>query len=532
MSIKKTPLRENSHRGIARSAAVISLAALASRILGFTRDMVIARMFGIYVYAQAFVIAFKIPNLFRDVLAEGASNAAVVPVLCEYAGKRSREEFWELANVVLNLLLIILSALTLAGVIFAPVIVHIAAPGFAASPEKLEATIRLTRIIFPYIILVSLAAYATAILNSLKVFAFPAFAPCLLNISIIVCALLFGEGIKGLASGVLAGGLLQLAAQVPLLYRRGFRPRLSVKLKHPAAHRIGRLMLPRLLSTSIYQLNNFVDTIFGSLAGVVGEGGVAILYFSYRLVQFPVGIFSNALAQAVLPVLATQALDENPRGLRRTVSWGVRAVFFVMLPASVGLGALAVPIVGVLFGGGRFDAVSAHLTADTLVFYSVGLWAYGATKMLQASFFALKDTVTPTKVSALALALNVVLNSVFIFPLKTGGIALATSISGIVSFCVLYAALRRRLGDFHSGEIAASGLRILAASACMGFVAYFVYHAGYAPVHTRAGAAANLLLAITAGVASYAGLCVVFRVREMGQLIGLLRGRDALRSSL
>ncbi|MDD4895079.1 MAG: murein biosynthesis integral membrane protein MurJ, partial [Candidatus Omnitrophica bacterium] len=310
MSTSKYSLGSHN-QAVARSATVISLATLASRILGFIRDVVIARLFGVYLHAQAFVIAFRIPNLFRDFVGEGASNAAIVPVLSEYNLKRSREEFWELANILLNLLLVMLSIITILGIIFSPLIVRMIAPGFIPFPEKLEATIRLNRIIFPYILLIGLAAYAMAVLNSLKNFTVSALAPCLLNISIIICALLFGEGTKGLASGVLLGGLLQLAVQVPVLYRKGFNPKLIFNFNHPGLVQVRRFMLPRIASSGIYQLNNFVDSIFGSLIAVVGDGGVAVLYFAYRLIQFPIGIFSNALAQAILPTLSTQALEEN-----------------------------------------------------------------------------------------------------------------------------------------------------------------------------------------------------------------------------
>ncbi|MFA5096998.1 MAG: murein biosynthesis integral membrane protein MurJ, partial [Candidatus Omnitrophota bacterium] len=320
---------QTTNRSIARSAGVIGLATFISRLLGFLRDVVIARLFGVYIYAQAFVIAFRIPNLFRDMVGEGATNAAFVPVFSEYSRRHTKEDFWELANVVLNLLLVILMAITVLGIIFSPLLVRLIAPGFAADPEKLAATITLNRIIFPYILLVSLSAYAMGVLNSLKHFVVPAFAPCLLNISIIVFALLFGEGIKGLALGVLTGGLLQLAIQIPVLYKKGFRLKLPRTLKHPAAYAMGKLMLPRVASSCIYQLNNFVDSIFGSLAWIVGEGGVAVLYFSYRLVQFPLGVFSNALAQAILPTLSTHALEDSNAGLKHTLSWGLRAVFLV-----------------------------------------------------------------------------------------------------------------------------------------------------------------------------------------------------------
>lgn len=511
----------STSKSVIKSAGIIGFATLCSRLLGFIRDVVIARLFGVYVYAQAFVIAFKIPNLLRDLAGEGAANAAFVPVFSEYNLKHAREEFWELAGVVLNLVLVALMALTVLGVVFSPLIVRLIAPGFIADPYKLETTVKLSRIIFPYILLIGLAAYAVGLLNSLKHFAIPAFAPCLLNISIIVFALLFGEGIKGLALGVLAGGVLQLAVQIPVLYKKGFRLKLFRRFKHPAAALIGKLMLPRLLSSSIYQLNNFVDSIFGSLAWVVGEGGVAVLYFSYRLIQFPLGIFSNALSQAILPTFSTQALEESRAKLKQTLSFGLRAVFFVMLPASCGFMALSGPIVLTLFGGGRFDMNSARLTANALFFYSIGLFAYGATKILQSCFFALKDTLTPAKVSGLALAVNIILNSIFMFPLKIGGLALATSVSGINTFFILFFILRKRLGDFGTKEIAASFARILAASICMAGLSLFV-----------SGAIPNKFLSLSAsvisGILSYIIFCFIFRVSEMRELWKLVVNRKRL----
>lgn len=508
MSIDNPP---PTHRSVARSAGTIGLATFISRLLGFLRDIVIARLFGVYVYAQAFVIAFRIPNLFRDLVGEGAANAAFVPVFSEYARRHTKEEFWELSNVVLNLLLVILMSITLLGIIFSPLIVRLIAPGFIAEPEKLAATITLNRIIFPYILLICLSAYCMGILNSLKNFAVSAFAPCLLNISIIVFALLFGEGIKGLALGVLVGGALQLAVQIPVLYKKGFRLRPPRTLKHPAAYTIGKLMLPRVASSCIYQLNNFVDSIFGSLAIIVGEGGVAVLYFSYRLIQFPLGVFSNALSQAILPVLSEHALEESNARLKHTLSWGLRAVFLVMVPASVALMVLARPIVSTLFGGGRFDAYSIGLTAGALFYYSIGLSAYGATKILQSCFFGLKDTVTPTKVAALSLALNVIFIIAFIYPLKIAGIALATSLSGIVTFLVLFFILKKRIGDFGAKEIAASFLRVLPAGLGMGAACYFSAGLGLNKY-------LNLAIDVMVGAAAYIILCFVFRVSEMRQL--------------
>lgn len=243
----------STNKAIAKSASTIGFFTLCSRILGFIRDIIIARLFGVYLYAQAFVIAFRIPNLLRDLLGEGAANAALVPVFSEYHLKHPKEEFWKLVNVVLNLLLVILAAVVVFGIIFSPFIVRLIAPGFIASPLKLEITVRLSRIIFPYILLISLSAYVMAILNSLKHFALPAFAPCLLNISLIVFILLYGEGTAGLALGVLVGGILQLAVQIPALHKKGFRFKPFQSFKHPQAVTIGKLMLPRVFSSGIYQ---------------------------------------------------------------------------------------------------------------------------------------------------------------------------------------------------------------------------------------------------------------------------------------
>ena len=513
MSINKYPFG-SQNQAVARWASIISLATLTSRILGFIRDVIIARLFGVYLHAQAFVIAFRIPNLFRDLVGEGASNAAIVPVLSEYSLKHSKEEFWELVNILLNLLVVILSAITILGIIFSPLIVRLIAPGFIGSADKLQATINLNRIIFPYILLIGLAVYAMAVLNSLKSFAISAFAPCFLNIAIIVCALIFGEGTTGLATGVLLGGILQLAVQVPLLYKKGLRLKFILCFQHPAVIQIRKLMLPRLVSSSIYQFNNFVDSIFGSLVAIVGDGGVAVLYFAYRLIQFPIGIFSNAIAQAILPTFSTQALEDNQENLKNTLAWGLRIVFFVMLPTTALFMILADPLVFTLFGGGKFDLNSGRLTSNALFFYSIGLTAYGGTKILQSCFFALKDTVTPTKIAGLALLMNVILNALLMFPLKIGGLALATSISGIISFFFLFFILSRRLAGFGERKILKSCLRILAATLCMAAVCFLVNRA------------LNFGWALFCSALAYILFCFLFGVVELTELMHWLARKN------
>jgi putative peptidoglycan lipid II flippase len=266
-------------------------------------------------------------------------------------------------------------------------------------------------------------------------------------------------------------------------------------------------MLPRLASSSIYQFNNFADSIFGSLAAIVGDGGVAVLYFSYRLIQFPIGIFSNAIAQAILPTFSVQALEGNQENLKATLSWGLRAVFFVMLPATALFMVLAGPLVAALFSGGKFDFHSARLTSNALFFYSIGLTAYGGTKILQSCFFALKDTITPTKIAGVALLMNIVLNALLMFPLKIGGLALATSISGLVTFFILFFILRARLGGFAKHKILDSFLRILAATLCMAVVSFLVNRS------------LNLYWALFCSALAYIFFSFVFGVAELKEFL-------------
>lgn len=515
MSINKS---SHIHKSIIKSAGIVGFATFCSRILGFARDIIIARLFGVYVYAQAFVIAFKIPNLFRDLVGEGAANAAFVPVFSEYLQKGKKDEFWQLTNVILNLLLVVLTGISLLGILFAPVIVRVVAPGFMADPEKLRTTVLLTRILFPYILLISLSAYSAAMLNSLKHFALPAFTPCLLNISIIVFALIYGENVQGLSLGVLIGGVGQLVIQIPLLYKKGFRLKGFLKdFKHPAAKVIAKLMAPRLFSSSIYQLNNFVDSFFGSMALIVGEGAVAGLYFAYRLIQFPIGIFSNALSQVILPTFSTQALEDTSENIKRTLSFALRANFFVLLPASVIFMVLSGLLISTLFGGGKFDAYSVSMTSKVLFFYSIGLSAYGSTKIIQSCFFALKDTITPAKISFVALVTNIILNIAFMFPMKAAGLALATSISGINAFIILFILLKKKLDGFNTKEIWLSSARILLASLCMGGVCFYLSKRMYFETALLARIM-NLAVLLFAAVVSYAVFCYIFRVKEMRQL--------------
>lgn len=443
----------STNKSIVKSASIISLATIASRILGFIRDIIIAKLFGTRETAQAFVVALRIPNLLRDLVGEGATNSAVVPVFSEYLVKR-KEEFWHLVNVVLNLLFIVLSIVTILGITCAPIIVRLIAPGFAGNPAKLFLTIKLTRILFPYLIFISLTAYSMGILFVFKSFFTPSFSPCLLNIATIIAALLASRGMKepivGLAIGVLVGGLLQLSVQIPPLFKKGFKIERVKSLRHPRAKQIGKLLLPRVFGSAIYQLNIFVDTICASLGNIAGEGAVAAIYYANRIIQFPMAVFGIALASAVLPTMSELAAEKDLEKFKKTLMFSLRGIFLIMIPSSVMLIVLSQPLTKIFFQRGQFNSYSTAITSSALLFYAFGLFAYAGVKILVSCFYSLQDTLTPVKVAGLSLIVNVVLNVTLMFPLKVGGIALASAISAGLNFCILFYILKKRIGSFDS----------------------------------------------------------------------------------
>lgn len=455
-----------------RSAGTIGLATLISRVLGFVRDILMARLFGTSAPAQAFAVAFRLPNMLRDLVGEGAANAAFVPVLTAHRQRRP-DEFWTVSGALINLMALALAGLAGLGWLAAPGIVRLTAPGFLDDPEKLALTVRLTRWLFPYLWFIGLTALATGILNTLRQFTVPAYGPCLLNLAMIASILLaprYPEPVLVLAIGVLAGGALQLGVQVPLLVRRGWRPRRPRRLMHPVIPQALRLLGPRALGSGVYQLNLLVDTICASLGMIVGPGAVAALYYANRLFQFPLAIVGTALAQASLPWLSAQALEPSPVSLKRslitllTVTWGLA------IPSTVGLMVLGRTIVAVLFERGEFTPYSTAITAQALVWYALGLAAYMGVKILTNTCYALQDTATPVRTALVALGVNVVLNLALMWPMGVGGLALATSMASGCNLVLLWRSLQRRLGPLGGAEVWASARRVLAASVIMGLV--------------------------------------------------------------
>lgn len=509
----------STNKSIAKSAGIIGSATLLSRILGFIRDIVFAAFFGTGIFAQAFVVAFRIPNLFRDLIGEGATNAAVVPVLVEELTHKGRDEFWKLANVLLNLMLIVLTLLAIAGVIFARPIVIAIAPGFLQDSSKLNITIALTKTIFPYLIFIGLAAYSMGVLHSIRHFTAPAFGMSLLNVSLILCMFIYRQDILGLGIGVLLGGFLQMAVQVPVLLKNGISFR-QKGFMHPQIRKMLRLLGPRVFGSGVYQINVFVSTMLASIARIVGEGAVAALYFSNRILQFPLAIFAIALAQAALPALSGHIARKEAEEFRSTINFLLRSVLFVLLPASAGLIALSEPITATLLERGAFGGYSTLITSNALFFYAFGLLSYGAIKILVNGFYAMQDTRTPVKVAAISLVVNISLSVILMFRLKAGGLALANSISGILNASMLFFMLKKRLGTLHEKSLLISLSKISIASFLMGIFAFRLngYLWSLFPSETALYSVLNLILSISCAVVFYLTACHILRVSELREL--------------
>jgi putative peptidoglycan lipid II flippase len=458
---------ENSR--VVRAAGVVGVATMLSRIFGFIRDMVVAGFFGAGLTTDAFFVAFRIPNLLRRLLAEGSLTVSFVPVFTEYLRNKTREEALELANITFTALSIILVVVSLMGVAFSPLIVTVMAPGFVKAPAQYDLAVFLTRLMFPYIFLISLVALCMGILNSLRHFAAPALSPVVLNLSMIVAALtlrdFFREPIVSLAAGVMAGGILQLVMQWPFLVKMGVRLKPDFHFRHPGVKRIGLLMLPAAFGAAIYQINIFIGTI---LASLLPTGSVSYLYYADRIVELPLGVFAIAVGTATLPSFSEQVALGKIEELKRTIAFSLRLVLFITIPATVAMILLRSPIISVLFQRGEFGIQATTLTAQALLFYAVGLWAFSVIRIIVAVFYALQDTHTPMKAAIVSLIVNAVFSVALMFPLKHGGIALATSVASAVNVGMLWVILKRRVGIILDAEFYRSFGKTVFASLVMG----------------------------------------------------------------
>jgi putative peptidoglycan lipid II flippase len=435
-----------ARRAVARAAVVVSSATLASRILGFLRDLVVARAFGAGVATDAFFVAFRLPNLLRRLVAEGALSSAFVPVFTDYVSTRPPAETHRMLRAVSGVMLLLLSTLTLLGILAAPWIVRVMAPGFFANPATGELTVRLTRLMFPYLVLVGLAALVMGVLNAHRNFLLPALAPVALNVGIILGAVVLAprlsEPVVGLALGVLLGGLGQLLLQVPWLWARGLLAPPHIAFGHPAVRRVLGLMTPVVVGQSAIHIGTVINTI---IASFLAKGSVSYLYYADRLIEFPGGLFGVAIATAVLPTLSEQATRRDKAALRETLSFSLRLATFISMPAAIGLFVLSEPIVRVLYERGRFGPAETVGTAGAVAMYALGIVGSTTAKISAQAFFALGDTRTPVKVSIFAMALNCAIAATLAGPMGHVGLALAIAVAATVNAIGLTLFLRRRL---------------------------------------------------------------------------------------
>jgi len=517
--------RVSERERVSKAAGVVGFYTLLSRILGLVRDMVVARFFGAGMAADAFFVAFRIPNLLRRLFAEGSLTIAFIPVFTEYLHQKSKKDAFDLARAVLTLLAMVLALVTVLGVLFAPWVVRLQAFGFGGSGPKYELTVLLTRITFPYIFLVSLVAFFMGVLNSLRHFAAPAAAPIFLNVGIIAATLIISphlsEPVVGLAVGVLIGGVLQILLQLPWLIQKGVSLKPCWNPGHPAVRRIGLLMLPAIYGSAIYQVNQFIGTL---LASFLPQGSVSWLYYADRLMEFPLGVFAIAISTAALPSLSAQAAAKDLTEFRETLSHSVRLTFFITIPAMAGLMALGQPVIQIFFQRGAFDSLSTVMTTKALFCYAVGLWAFSANRVLVSAFYAFQDTRTPVKIATVTLFVNVGFSLLLMGPLKHAGLALATSLASSMQFFLLLFCLKRMQGVLHLRPILVSAFKSLAASALMGLCLYFLF-LGWRG--TGGGSFSRLVfmtvVLIVAGALGYFALAKLLGCRELGSMKDLIR---------
>ncbi len=509
----------------------LSAATMASRVLGLLRDQLFAALVGANRWSDAFVVAFRIPNLLRDLFAEGALSSAFVPTFAEAHARRGEEDAHRLANALLGLVLLVVGGVVLAGLAAAPLVVRLLAPGFG--PEEAAFAATLTRIMMPFLLLVSLSAVAMGMLNARSRFTAPALAPALFNVgAIAVGAWLWatGKGPRGAAVGwsvgTLAGGAMQLLAQWPSLHALGFRfrPRLGrAALADPGIRRIGRLMGAAVIGLSATQVNILVNTVFASHE----VGANTWLQMAFRLMQLPLGVFGVAIATVAGAGVAQRVATGDMDGVRETLGSAMRLVAFLNVPAAVGLMVLAHPIISLVYEHGRFGAADAAATADALLFYAVGLYGYSAVKVLAPAFYALDEARIPVIGSVVGMAGNVVLVLLLHPVLGFRGIALGTALAATANFAVLAVAWRLRHGGLGSAGVVPQLVRTLGASAAMVAVVLLTRTA-IAPGLPAAGLprqAALALVPIVTGALAYFAAAHLLGVRELAEVGAALRRR-------
>lgn len=518
---KNNKISNGNKRSISGSAAVVSVAVMCSRLLGLVREQVFASLFGAGFAYDSFVVAFRIPNLLRDLFGEGALSAAFVTVFSAYDTTKSREETWRLASNVLTFIAVLLSVITLLGIYFSGSIVSLLAPDFDLIAGKSELTRKLTVIMLPFLIVISLSAVVMGMLNTRGRFFIPALASSFFNLGSIIggTSLAFilpryGQpAITGMACGTLIGGILQLGVQLPSLYKTGYRYKFVLNLSDPGLKRVLKLMVPATIGLSATQINIFINTNFASGCA---QGSVSWLNYAFRLVQLPIGLFGVALSIAMLPVLAKQAAQKDIGEMKETMVSSLTMVLALTVPATFGLIILAEPIIRLIFEHGAFTEADTVATAQTLVFYAVGLFAYSANKVLVPAFYALDKTKYPVIASFLAIGINIVFITLTIDTYQHLAIAMSTSCTMILNFLFLFTTLHIKMQGFRLKYLARALLKILSAAAGL----FAVLTAGQSVLETalhsnRIVQFLAVMVLIVVSAAIYGVILYLFRLEEM-----------------
>ena len=512
----------NEPGGLLRSTTVVGAMTALSRLSGLARDIGFSRWFGASPLMDAFFVAFKIPNLLRRFFAEGAFSAAFVPVFSEYRATRSAEETRELVDRVAGTLGLVLFGITTLGVIAAPILIAVFAPGFIGDDGRYEMARDMLRLTFPYLFFISLTALAGAILNTYRSFAVPAFTPVLLNLVLIafagwVAPRLENPGL-GLAAGVFVAGVVQLLFQLPFLMRLKLLPRPRLGWAYAGVRKILKLMTPVMFGSSVAQINILFDTL---IASFLAAGSISWLYYADRLMEFPLGVFGIALATAILPTLSEQHAKASAEAFSRTLDWALRLVLIIAFPAALGLIVLAQPLLTTIFYGGEFTANDVDMAEAALIAYGLGLLGFILVKVLTPGYFARQDTKTPVRIAVYALVLNMALNVVFVVSLVRtnfyaphAGLAMATTISALFNAGLLYRGLRRRRVYSPEQGWGRLALQVLASGIVMVFaVAWIRDVAGDWLLLSVSGRVGWLAVCVFAGMAAYFGCCFLLGLR-------------------
>ena len=560
-AVETEDVEPKKHASVARSAGIVSIAVMFSRVFGLIRETIFARFFGAGFLYDAFIVGFRIPNLLRDLFAEGALSAAFVKVFTDYQLKNSEAEAWRLASLVFNGLAVVLSVVTVLGILLSPLLVKAITYNYLGDPnhyypaEKAALATTLMQLMFPFILLVALAALAMGVLNTKGRFGVPASASTAFNIASIIAGLVLAFwlsggswerstdklaipsdaaqwAIIGMSIGTLVGGAAQLLIQVPSLFKVGFRFSLGLSFRDEGVRRVMRLMAPAIIGTGAVQVKVVVDTIVAS--GI--DGGASWLSYAFRLMQFPIGIFGVAIGTAAIPTLSRLVAEDNFDKFRSTLSDAIKLVFLLAIPSAFGLIVLGDPIVRMIYERGEFDAFDTNMTAWALTAYSIGLAGYAAIKVLSPAFYALDDAKTPMYVSLASILIHVpasfglmqLLSTVGVSPERPNGfghagVALATSIVATVNFIALVVFMRRRISRLNGREIATSLVKILIASSAMAAAAYGSYYF----IHARLGgagivrAAIEVFVPMALGGLIFVAFAKLLRVTEVEKLYSI-----------